>query len=42
MAWEKDKALQDEIIRHVETAEAASGEIMHLLDQMVEEKHAAS
>jgi methyl-accepting chemotaxis protein len=38
--WEHDEALREDLIANVEKAEQASGEIMHLLDAMVEEKHA--
>ena len=38
--WEHDEALRQSLIQHVETAEQASSEIMHLLDAVVEEKHA--
>lgn len=35
--WAHDDSVQQRIINHVECAEAASAEVMHLLDDMVEE-----
>jgi hypothetical protein len=37
--WEHDLAKQQEIYRNLEEMEAASGEVMHLLENMVQEKH---
>jgi methyl-accepting chemotaxis protein len=37
--WEHDEQLRQSLINHVKTAEEASTEIMHLLDEMVAEKH---
>lgn len=39
--WKRDKQLQQQLLEHVSTAESASGEIMNLFDQMIEEKAAA-
>jgi len=35
--WEHDEQLQQSLIGHIHAAEEASTEVMHLLDEMVEE-----
>ncbi|GLH74809.1 hypothetical protein GETHLI_33110 [Geothrix limicola] len=38
-SWDKDEALQNRIFSHFESAERASEEVVHILDQMLDERH---
>ncbi len=37
--WEKDEELRQEILYHIEESEKASNEVMHLVDEMIEEQY---